>query len=166
MASKKLTASRLREVLIYSPVTGRLWWKLRTSNRVKLGALAGAPHKGGYIQIMIDGENWLAHRLAWLHFYGEFPEFTVDHKNGSRIDNRISNLRDVELGINVQNIRRPHTTNRSGFLGVSWSKHQRKWVAQISIENRTVPLGAFENREAAHAAYLTAKRANHAGCTI
>lgn len=164
MATPKLTAERLRHVLDYNPGTGLFRWKVRTSNRVSVGDIAGAPHKAGYVQIYVDGENFLAHRLAWLHVVGAWPAYTIDHINHNRSDNRFANLRDVPQAINAQNMHLPFRSNRtSGVLGVSWSRKDRVWTAQISVGNRTRRIGAFRSIEEAQAAYLAAKRELHPG---
>lgn len=166
MVANKLTAGRLRSVLTYFPIAGCFYWRLRTSNRIKVGDLAGAPHNAGYIQIMVDGENHLAHRLAWLHFYGEWPAQEVDHMNGDRLDNGITNLRDVPNAINMQNLRGPTSKNTSGFLGVSWSAKDRTWVAHISLRNRSHYVGSYDDPATAYAAYIARKRLMHEGCTL
>ncbi len=161
-----LTADRLCAVLDYDPSRGIFVWKSRASNRIKVGQEAGSTHGSGYTQINVDGQNYLAHRLAWLYVHGEWPKHVIDHINGDRKDNRIENLRDVPHPINAQNIRRPMSTNTSGFLGVSWSRKDKSYVAHISVQNRTKCVGAFRSAIQAHDAYLSAKRKVHAGCTI
>lgn len=49
---------------------------------------------------------------------------------------------------------KPHhrATNTSGTTGVAWSKRNKKWQAQITIDRRRVHLGYFdEKRDAAYA---------------
>lgn len=68
-----LTAERLRSLLRYDPDTGTFVWAARTSNRIKIGDVAGRPHNRGYVAIGVDGRVYLAHRLAWLWVTGNWP---------------------------------------------------------------------------------------------
>ena len=96
MQHNPLTADRLRQLLDYEPATGVFTWKVNRSI-VKAGQKAGVnPHGGdGYPRIGVDGQQCLAHRLAWLHVHGRFPDDEIDHINGIRSDNRLSNLREA-----------------------------------------------------------------------
>ncbi len=89
---------------------------------------------------------------------------TIDHINGDKVDNRLENLRLVSHGENLQNIRKPMRNNTSGFLGVCRSGG--KFMATISVNGKSLNLGSFDKPEAAHAAYVAAKRRLHACCTI
>jgi hypothetical protein len=51
--------------------------------------------------------------------YGTWPKNQIDHIDGDRANNRISNLRDVSQSINQQNLKRSRVRSKSGFLGVS-----------------------------------------------
>ena len=166
MAAPNLTLARLREILDYEPDTGHLIWRVRTSNRITVGRIAGSAHCAGYIQVCIDGQMFLGHRVAWFHIQGTWPAFEIDHLNGVRTDNRLVNLRDVPAAVNMQNLRRASTRSRSGILGVSWSHHSQKWTAQISLNNQQRNLGMFDSIEEAQAVYLSEKRRLHPGCTI
>ena len=87
-----LTASRLRKLLSYDRASGIMRWRVRLSNRVNVGDVAGGKHVGGYRKISIDGVSYLAHVLAVLAVTGRFPA-TVRHRNGNRADDRWRNLR-------------------------------------------------------------------------
>lgn len=109
----------------------------------------------------------MAHRLVWLHLYGEWPEHGIDHINGRRSDNTAANLRSVPQSENVQNQRKARRDNKStGLLGVSRPSGRSKYRAQIMAQGRNRYLGYFDTPEEAHAAYLAAKRQLHPGCTI
>lgn len=41
----------------------------------------------------------------------------------------------------------------SKYPGVSWSKMMNKWYAQIRIENKTIPIGYFNNEKEAYDNY-------------
>lgn len=90
----------------------------------------------------------------------------IDHINGIPNDNRIVNLRDVDASINRQNQRKAQSRSKSGLLGVCWYKAGSKWQAEISVHGEKHHLGRFNSKEAAHTAYITAKRELHAGYTI
>lgn len=112
------------------------------------------------------GKKCNAHRLAWLHFYGEWPAGEVDHINGIKTDNRIKNLRDAARELNSQNQRRAHHRNQAGLLGVTVDKARGKWLASIFHDGKKRHLGRFNSPEEAHARYIQEKRLVHPGCTI
>jgi hypothetical protein len=162
MANPNLTAERLRQLVDYDPETGIFTWKIKRK-KVVVGERAGRMMNSGYQAIGIEYGLYLAHRLAWLYVYGEWPKHNLDHINGNRLDNRIANLRDVPQVVNAQNRRR--ALGRSGLIGAFTAKAGR-WRSQIRINGSQVPLGFFDTAEEAHQAYLTAKRRLHEGCTI
>lgn len=164
---KPLTAERLRELLSYDSETGVFLRVARTSNRIKAGDKAGTRRPDGYLKVSVDGHQFLAHRLAWFYVHGFWPQHQIDHINGDRSDNRIANLRDVPPTLNQQNQRRAHSRNASsGLLGASWDRRKAKWVAQMSCGKASKHIGYFNTKDEAAAAYLTAKRRLHEGCTI
>ena len=106
----------------------------------------------------------MAHRLAWLYVYGAFPSKNIDHINGITTDNRIDNLRDVDHGINIQNIKGARKDSAHGILGIT--KINNKWRAKIMLNGENIHLGYFDDKDKAHQAYLERKRIIHIGCTI
>jgi hypothetical protein len=93
--TKPLTARRLRTLLDYCPETGLFTWKVRASNRTKIGAVAGSGHRDGYTSVRIDGVDHFAHRLAFFWTIGRWPAGRVGHINGDRKDNRWLNLKQA-----------------------------------------------------------------------
>ena len=160
------TQRRIKELLNYDSVSGVfVWIKKSTKNsRSVVGNVSGSIHKHGYRVISIDGNQYQASRLAWVYVYGDGLSLFIDHINGIRSDNRISNLRVATQQQNNQNTKKPRSDNSTGFLGVSTSRG--KFMAQIWINGHNKFLGYFDKAEEAHDAYITAKRINHEFCTI
>jgi hypothetical protein len=159
--AKPLDAIELRRVLSYDPNTGIFLWKVALSNSTRVGEQAGSPGSTGHLSIWVHRRIFKAHRLAWLYVYGEWPKLDIDHINGVRLDNRISNLRDVPRVINVQNIRNARKDNSTGYLGVS--PNGSGFRAEIGVNRKKVCLGTFKTPQEAHAAYLQAKQIHHPG---
>jgi len=156
---------RLRDVLKYDEFSGIFYWKVILSNRVKPGDIAGSV-SNGYVWISIDGIRYPAHRLAWLFVYGIWPKGEVDHRYGDRGDNRIANLRDVSGSVNRQNVRTARSHNKStGVLGVDKLPSGR-YRAKVRHNGVGHYLGVFDTSDAAHQAYVIAKRKIHEGCTL
>ena len=169
MAAANISAARLRELLHYDPDTGVFVWVRPTGRRTKSGDIAGSAEGRGYWAIRIQTARYKAHRLAWLYHYGAWPEGDIDHINSDRRDNRIANLRDVDRSTNIQNLKVAKSHNSSGLLGVVLDRSKKtamKYAARIVYGGKQHSLGYFSTPEAAHAAYLTAKREHHPGCVI
>jgi len=138
-----ITQEYLKNNFKYCQEKGALIRIKKTSNRVKIGDIAGS-NSNGYISISIYGIHRMAHRLIWLYIYGEWPSGQIDHINHNTIDNRIENLRIVtnrENGLNHSLGKR----NKSGFTGVFWRKEINKWSARIKTEKSYESLGVFDD---------------------
>lgn len=157
---KALTAQRLREVVSYDAATGCFV-------RVGTGKPAGTVKSNGYLHFSVDGKKYGAHRLAWLFVHGAFPEGDIDHIDGDRKNNAIGNLRDVCRAVNLQNLRVAKSHNKStGLLGAYFHKPSGRYTSRIQSMGKDKHLGMFDTAEAAHAAYLAAKRSMHEGNTL
>jgi hypothetical protein len=152
MTEKTITASYLRSLLSYDQDTGDFHRVVSRNPRHPVGAVAGTQHSRGYIVIGLDGMNYKAHRLAWLHVHGEWPTGEIDHINGNKTDNRITNLRIVSRSENMVNRFRARSDNRLGVLGVT--QIGGRFIARF--KNRY--LGMFATPEAAHGAYQKARQ--------
>lgn len=163
---KEVTAELVRAALKYSKLTGVFTWST-SSPRGKCGERAGYVHANGYVRIGLFGRKYPAHRLAWLHATGGWPEGQIDHINGIRSDNRLSNLRVVSCQENCKNLK-IKATNLSGVLGVSWCRGNELWRARIKVDGRDRHLGYFQELEAARSARRLAEEQfgyhkNHGG---
>lgn len=131
----------LKQPLDYDPETGKLYWKARpremfSSDRAWkswnvrfAGASALTSNHNGYLRGAVDGVNHFAHRVIWKLVFGYEPD-QIDHVNGVRSDNTLSNLREVDQLTNMKN-KKVYQNNNSGTGGVSWQKCNSRWTVNI-----------------------------------
>lgn len=155
---KLLTAEYLHKVLNYDPRSGSFAWRIALPKRIKPGMPAGSISKGKR-NILINGENHPAHRLAWFYVYGVWPDGYVIPKNGNFLDTRIDNLK-LETRQEASARQKVRTNSLSGVRGVSWNTKRGKWVAAIRLNYRQVNLGYFDTIEEAKSAYDTAAKSS------
>lgn len=163
IAKSTITRELLQEVLHYDPETGLFTWK-RTKGQAKKGEHLKAIHKG-YVRTELLGRKYKAHRLAWLYVYGVWPSGSIDHINGNKTDNRISNLRDCTHNVNMQNTKRATVNSTTGVLGAH-KDYKGNFKSVICHNGKKTYLGYFKSADDAHNAYIKAKRELHEGCTI
>lgn len=118
----------------------------------------------GYFYGYVNNQMKLAHRVIWALHSGEWPDLYIDHVNGHRSDNCISNLRLVSPSENQKN-RRYFGGTPSGVMGVYWHKRAKRWHAQIRIEGKQTYLGLFDTVEEAREARLAAEKKHGYGPT-
>jgi hypothetical protein len=135
-------AEYLRKLFDYDPESGVLAWKVRNSNRVHVGEVAGSTCDKGYVHVKVDGVTVKAHRIAWCIATGDWPSGQIDHIDQCRSSNVLSNLRDVSQSVNQRNAKK-RANNTSGFTGVHWNKPSRKWLAQVKLGDKQLYLGLF-----------------------
>lgn len=161
MREETLTQERLKELLHYDPETGVFTWRVRRGGSAVQGRTAGTVDANGYVCTRIDGKTKKMHRLVWLYVHGYMPEL-IDHVNGARHDNRLCNLREASTRVNARNKRHPQGSNP--YLGVY--RKRGRWGAKICANGVQRHLGYHDTPEAAHEAYVQAKRKHHAFNTL
>lgn len=156
------TIQRLRERLLYEPDTGRLFWQAHPDlpdgwNTRYAGTPAlAARNRGGYGTGAMDGCLLSAHIVAWAMHHGRWPERDIDHEDHDRVNNRISNLKEVGRLANNRNALQ-RRDNSSGVTGVRWHTKAARWQARITTGGRDINLGFFDAFDAAVAARKVAE---------
>lgn len=149
-------------MLNYDPDIGEFTWVQSPNWSIKIGAEAGSISPCGYKLIRVNKSSYMAHRLAWVYIHGSIPKgFSIDHKNGDRKDNRLTNLRLARGHREQAQNQKKRIDNTSGYVGVYPHRIPNTWIAQIRINGKAVYLGIFTSIEEASEAYKKAKVEHH-----
>ena len=126
----------------YTSKGEEFWFDLEDYNLIK--DYCWYINNRGYVSAKNDNKQILLHRVI-LQLDDDCE---IDHKHGnkSRHDNRKSNLRPCTHSKNMMNVglRRDNT---SGVTGVTWHKHDQKWIARITVNGVRQLLGKYDNFE-------------------
>lgn len=150
-----LTVGRLKELFRYDPETGEFTRLVHASSNARAGdVIRGCKAKNGYLTIRADNKLYYAHRLAWLYVHGKWPSANedIDHINGDRTDNRITNIRRASRTENNRNRRAANKNSQSGHIGIHFSSRHGKWIAHVTVDRKFKSLGYFDTLDQAIAA--------------
>jgi hypothetical protein len=153
--------SEVSALIAYNPATGVLTWRSAMHSRTDLsGHPITSLNSYGYIRVRLRAGgkqfNLMAHRVAWLLHYGHWPKAFVDHVNGSRADNRVTNLREASKSQNAQN-----SNYAKGNYARGVSKKRERFRARIRFQGAEIVLGYFDTEAEASAAYEAARKIHH-----
>jgi hypothetical protein len=119
--------------------------------------LSTSSESQGYlvVSLYLKGKKKTFHIHKLIQSAFELGEGNIDHINGIRNDNRLSNLRVVTTRENNQNLE----CHRNGKLvGANFDKRMsnspRPWRAQIKINGKCSNLGAYATEAEANKAYM------------
>ena len=144
----KITQKELNDLFIYDQKTGIVTNRVSRSPNAIKGHEAGHLSHDGSRYIYVNGRKYSTHRIIWMMVYGYFPEHDIDHNNGIRDANNLSNLREVSRSCNMQNACKMKN-NSSGYRCVSWNKNANKWIAYATIHGKTKYIGLFTSKKEA-----------------
>lgn len=161
----RCTPETLRLLLRYDAETGLLFWKERGPEWFVVGkdgqernaakwnarwagqpALNSTSASHGYCDGAVLGVGVLAHRAAFAIAHGRWP-VGVDHIDGNRRNNRLSNLREADQAENARN-QKIRSDSPSGAVGV-WQLKRGPWRARIKRAGITITLGPFPSKDEA-----------------
>lgn len=156
-----LTREVVATLVSYNPETGDVRW-LVSQGRAIAGRLAGHLEKRtGYRRIPIGDKLVMASRIAWLLHYGEWPTAFIDHIDGDKANNRISNLRRATKSQNTMNIgpRRDNSTGHRGVYLVRGRRGFQKYAVQYIKDGKKITKRCYTLEEAIEARAKHAARA-------
>jgi hypothetical protein len=119
---------------------------------------------GGYLKVILMHDHHRGtkkiHKLvgeAFLDNPGDKP--CVDHKNGNKTENDVSNLRWATHIENGRNKTKQANTS-SQYKGVCWDKKANKWRASIFFNGKKLHLGSFNSEIEASRKYIEKAQAH------
>jgi hypothetical protein len=132
--------------------------KVNRGIRAKKGQETGTINLHGYFYMRFRHKIYANHRIIYFLNTGIDPEEKqVDHIDGDRLNNKISNLRLATRKQNQDN-RKKSRNNTSGVTGVYWHKRKNKYTSSIICNGKLLDLGAFNksNKDKAIAVRIAA----------
>jgi len=139
--------------------SGKLYWKVSPSYKIRVGNKAGSLSSSGHIQVRLKGKIYLVSRVIFLMHYGYLPK-VVDHIDGDSLNDYPNNLRSATHSQNSFNSKKPHN-NTSGVKGVYWNKANSKWLARINRQGKLAYSKQFDSIEEAEKAIIKKRKELH-----
>jgi len=157
MEPTEIDPIKIRSLFEYQD--GHLYWRINRGFQRCSGKRAGRLTPYGYVSIEIDGKSHQAHRLIWAYHYGVSAMF-IDHIDGDRANNKIENLRVCTKIQNAHN-RKRCKRNTSGIKGIRIRSDSGKYEARITVNNKRIVLGSFEDIDLAELVMFMAREKHH-----
>jgi hypothetical protein len=147
---KPLTIEQLKALISYDPSTGGFIRVVR-AGPVKAGDRAESSGPFGYLLVFVARNRYYAHRLAWFYSHGAWPVGDVDHINGDRSDNRLSNLRVCDRAQNCCNRKKARSDSSVGLPNVYFRKpsgnRAGSYVAEVKHKGKRLRRYGFKTAQ-------------------
>lgn len=115
-------------------------------------------HTAGYAYRHKRNENHkievvLMHRCIMELFGHDLTNLCIDHIDGDKLNNCVSNLRVVTWLQNQLNRKKSNNNKSSKYKGVCWDKSRKKWTVHIQLHQKQKHLGRYEDEWEAACVY-------------
>ena len=111
----------------------------------------------GYYHVVLYSalkkETTRVHKLVAMVFLNHIPNGHTMVVNHIDLDRTNNNLNNLEIITHRDNSNQKHINSSSKYVGVSWNKKNKKWVAYIGYGSKKKHLGSFDDEFKAHQAY-------------
>lgn len=133
---KQINFDEISSKLRYDETSPTMLRWIGSGHNIVNNRVAGSKHSQGYFEVRVNLQLYLVHRVVWV-LNGNLldDEMVIDHIDGNRLNNRISNLRQVKQEINSQNSS-IKSNNKTGVVGVSYCVGGDRFLA--SCESKGV----------------------------
>ena len=148
--------TELLNSVYYNQDTG-IFTRTKSAGNTKAGSPIGNIDVKGYVKALVLGKYVKLHRLAWFYVHGTWPNDQIDHINGIKTDNRITNLRICDTSTNCLNQRNPRSNNNTGYQGVHRITKTGRYRASCTVNGIKHQLGIFATAEEASESYKSFK---------
>jgi len=136
-----------RALFNYDPDTG-IVTRAIPIGQTKAGAEVGTVNGRGYLIATVQRRIFQVSRLIWIMVNGAIPDgMLVDHINRDTTDNRLANLRLLDVSGNT------HNSKAKTIYGKGVNKFRNRWRSYIKINGKTKHIGMFDTPEEASLAY-------------
>lgn len=123
----------------YDPVSGKVYHKNPKHSWLKGKEAGSICDLHGYLILSIHRKRYKGHRIIWALYYGEFANGQIDHIDGNKSNNKITNLRCVNQCINMGNQIRPHRGNKLGIKNIS-VRYNTEFRYRLCISDKKIPI--------------------------
>jgi hypothetical protein len=137
---------------------GELYRKV-TRGGSKAGSRAGHIGNRGYRIVVVNGRQYMEHRLIWI-MHGNDPVEMLDHIDGDQLNNKIENLRAATNSQNQRN-QKLRKDSTSGIKGVSWISAYKRWAGQVWHKGKLYRAGYFKDKDECAAAVRELRESLH-----
>ena len=139
------------------------WIKRPYKARIIVGSEVGTVASTGYFIVGLLGKQYNCHRIvAVLHGMDIDSKF-IDHIDGNRANNKVSNLRVCDFNTNARN-RKLHSKNVTGVTGICFNSRDKCYYAFWTEDGKNKKIGfklsRFESEEKAFEAAVECREDN------
>lgn len=152
-----LTHARVLEMFEYDAATGNLLWKNSTTNRIRVGEVAGTVASNGRRYVGVDGETQMVHRLVWFWHKGVWPQFNLAPVDGDYLNTRIENLVE-QTPRETAKKGGLRSNNKTGIKGVTWDAEKREYAVYGYLNGKSIFHSRHKTLEAAAEAAKEAEK--------